>query len=109
MVRHDKRPIDVGLPRLHEVKEKKKHQRFPDEKLEKGSSYRLLIRKVGEKGIVCSCTVSGDVAERIIAEAKSETLFCRYCGAENKGDAVFCEKCGNIIAEPKKLEGIKKR
>ena len=109
MVREGRKPVDVGSPRLHEIKEKKKYQRFPNEKLEKNSRYRVLIRKVGEKRIVCSCTVSGDVAERIIAEAKSEKLFCRYCGAENKGDAVFCEKCGNIIAEPKKLEGIKKR
>jgi ribosomal protein L40E len=108
MVRYGRKPVDVGLPRLHEVKVKKRHQRFPDEKLEKDSRYHLLIRKVGEKKVICSCTISGDLAERIIAEAKSVKLFCRYCGAENKDDAVFCEKCGNIIAEPKELKRTKK-
>ena len=70
MVRYDRKPVDVGLPRLREAKVKKRHQRFPDEKLEKDSGYRLLIRKVGEKRVICSCTVSGDLAERIIAEAR---------------------------------------
>ncbi len=107
MVRYGRKPVDLGQPKLQEVKEKKKNQRFPGEQLEKVSNYRLSIRKVGEKRAICSCTVNGEVAERIIAEAKYPKLFCRYCGTENKGDAVFCEKCGNIIAEPKKLEPIK--
>ena len=25
---------------------------------------------------------------------KSETVFCKYCGAEIDGDSVFCKKCG---------------
>ena len=70
VVGHGRKPVDVGLPRLAEVTVKKERKRFPDTKLEKDSGYRLLIRKVGEKRVICSCTVSGDVAERIIAEAK---------------------------------------
>lgn len=70
MVRYSRKPVDVGLPRLREVKVKRERQRFPEGKLEKDSNYRLLIRKVGEKRVICSCTVSGDLAERIIAEAK---------------------------------------
>ncbi len=72
MAQHNKKPVDVGLPRLQEVKVKKKRERqkFPDGKLEAGANYRLLITKAGEKKVVCSCTVNGEVAERIIDEAK---------------------------------------
>lgn len=71
MVRYGKKPVDVGLPRLQEVKVKRERQRFPNEKLDKDSKYRLIIRKAGEKAIICSCIISGDLAERIIAEAKT--------------------------------------
>ena len=71
MAGHGRKPIDVGLPRLQQIKVKKRQrQRFPDGKLEPNSSYRLLITKAGEKKVICSCIINGDAAERIIAEAK---------------------------------------
>jgi len=27
------------------------------------------------------------------------TVFCRFCGAQNETDAVYCKKCGKNIGE----------